>query len=247
MIEGNLKGRRVLVENEADASTLRNKGFLGHNLGQRLSLDLITSLHLLLRKRLEIRRGQDLLTPGEIKGMMTDDERKIAVAYHFLKDKGMKPVVRGRNLVISNSRVLIFQDNDTVDFSSLIAKSCYLCIEDREENCLLYSVNRLPIAGSRLNCDKRGSKRGRTDLIKATFEGRGMRVESGFKYGCQFRIYENNSSHAKFLMTTADKVLLRDIVARVRIAQSVRKVLVQAAACKKRNEFRFFAIRWVRV
>ena len=247
MIVGNLRGKRVLVENTADASTLRNKGFVGRNLGQKLSLDLISSLHLLRKKKLEIRRGEDVLTPGEIEGMMTDEERKAAVAYHFLKDKGIKPMMRGKNLVVSNSKVLIFRDDEMIDFSSQITKSCFLCIEDWEGNCLLYTVTRLPFAGSKPNGNKKGKKRGRTGLIKAIIEDSGMRIESGFKYGCQYRIYDGNSSHAKFLMTSADRVSSRDIVVRARVAQSVRKVLVQAARGRGRKNFKFFAIKWVRV
>ena len=48
-------------------------------------------------------------------------------------------------------------------------------------------------------------------------------------------------------MNVGAESLARDIVGRVRIAQSVRKSFIQAIFHKGRNVFTFLEIRWIRL
>ena len=91
-----------------------------------------------------------------------------------------------------------------------------------------------------------GSKPGSVYLSRL-LKDRGMNVASGLKFGADFRIYEGKSSHAKYLMNVGTESLARDIVGRVRIAQSVRKSFVQAVFDKERNVLTFLEIRWIRL
>ena len=245
MIKGILRRRRVLVEDEADASTLRNKGYTGINVGRNLSLDLSTALDLALRKKISVFRGGAELNAYQIQRMMSSEERKTAIAFHFLKVKGMKPSVRRGKLYSSGKRIHVFWDGDQVDFTSFAGKDSLAAVVDSEWSCLLYSFTvigkRRGVSGNQVE-DGLEDRRG----ILANNLGKSSRIESGLKFGAEFRVYEGKSSHATFLMTTGNAVLARDIVARVRISQSVRKRFVQISQDQKSGTFRLFEIRWIR-
>lgn len=246
MINGILRRRRVLVEDEADASTLRNKGYTGINVGRNLSLDLATALDLALGKKISVFRGGTELNAYQMQEMLSSEERKTAIAFHFLKVKGMKPSVRRGKLYSSGKRIHVFWDGDQVDFTSFAGKESLAAVVDSEWSCLLYSFTvigkRRGVSGNQVAKDGLEDRRG----ILANNLGKGSRIESGLKFGAEFRVYEGKSSHATFLMTTGNAVLARDIVARVRISQSVRKRFVQISQDPKSGTFRLFEIRWVR-
>ena len=249
MILGKLRNRRVMIEDEADASTLRNKGSLGRNVGQKLSLDLMTSLDLLLRKKIEVMSGTEQVNSDHIVKMLSQDEMKVATAYHFLKIKGLKPVIKKGTLFSSGTRVMVFRDSESIDFENVRASSCYLAITDSEGSCLLYSVSRLPMKRKLEFNDSRGtvSERRKHQRLIELLESRGLKVASGLKFGSEFRIYEKESSHARYLMTFGSISLARDLAAKVRIAQSVRKTFVQACFLEKKREILFLEIKWNRL
>ena len=75
----------------------------------------------------------------------------------------------------------------------------------------------------------------------------GETSEVAGKFGSEFRIYEKESSHARYLMTFGSISLARDLAAKVRIAQSVRKTFVQACFLEKKREILFLEIKWNRL
>ena len=247
MIQGKLRNRRVLIENEADASTLRNKGSTGRNLGEKLSLDLMTSLDLLTRKRIEITKGENPITTEQIKGMLSDTEKDIATSYHFLKAKGMRPQIKRGKLYADGTRILIFRDDQEIDFTVLARNVNFLSILDSEGNCLLYSLNKLPIYGRLRGTSGLVSDAQEPTELVDVLKQKGMRVASGFKFGSMFRIYEGSSSHARYLMNVGRQSLGRDIVAIARIAQSVRKTYVHSFYDTAKGQFKFFEIKWIRL
>lgn len=247
MIEGKLIRRRVLIRNEADASTLRNKGFVGKNLGQKLSLDLMTSLHLVLHKKMEVKSRNEILGSNEILKMLSNGQRGIAVAFDYLKSKGMKPVIKRGRLFASDKRVMSVMDRERVDFSKFNSGDRYLCVTDSEGMCLLYSVKRVHLFDTPERRKLGGNESLQEESIEETLSKRGLRIASGFKYGCEYRIYQGNSTHAEFLLTQESSTIARDLVARVRIAHSVKKRYVQEIQKNNGGRLTFFEIKWVRL
>ncbi len=245
MIHGRLMGKRILIEDVADASTLRNKGFVGKNIGQKLSLDLVTSLDLIKRKKIEVSKGTRSISTELIEASLSIEEKKTAIAFHFLKMKGKKPVIRDRMLTSVGTRVLVFQNGEHIDFTSIKGKSSLLAVVDEEGNCLLYSIRKITI-GRKLRRNGKNSP-SKPYNLRELLDKKGVRVASGLKFGSEFRLYDGNSSHAKYLMMKGNGPLVMDLVARVRIAQSVRKTFVQAAYDEKRKGFNFFEIAWLRL
>lgn len=244
MIQGKLRGRRILIEGAADASTLRNKGFLGRNVGEKLSLDLVTSFVLLLRKKIEVRLHDDSLSVGQIEEIMSEEERKMAIAFDFLKVKGMRPLIRNGKLYALEKNVIVHRDDEFVYFPIGRKRSFLLAITDAERNCIVYSINRLNLKGrTRKGID--GGERDSRDSIDI-LQRRGMKVASGLKFGSEFRIYEGSSKHARYLMTTGNGLQARELVAKVRIAQSVRKTYIQAVVDSRTEEYVFFEVKWIR-
>ncbi len=242
MIQGRMLRGRIMIDNEADASTLRNKGSVGINVGQKLSLDLMTSLDLVIRKKMEVARGKKRLSEEQLRRLLTADESKIATAYHYLKFKGLRPEIKKKKLYLFRGRVTVFHDSESINFTKLGKSQNYIAIVDSDGNCLVYSARRLPIRGWKLAVGNAG----RNHELSETLNGSGMRMESGLKFGSEFRVYEAGSSHAKYLMTIGDSCLARDLVGRVRIAQSVRKTYVQAILDRERNSFNYLEFRWIR-
>ncbi len=242
MIQGRLLRGRVFIDNEADASTLRNKGSVGRNVGQKLSLDLMTSLDLVIRKKMEITKGKKTLPAEKVKEMLDVEELKIATAYHYLKFKGLRPEIKKKKLYFSRGRVTVFQDCELINFTKLPKGPNHIAIVDSEGNCLVYSLSRLLIREDNLVRGNEGGYR----MLSETLSSGGMKVESGLKFGSEFRVYESGSSHAKYLMTIGDSCLARDLVGRVRIAQSVRKTYVQAIFDRERKGLSYIEFRWIR-
>lgn len=156
----------------------------------------------------------------------------------------MKPSVRRGKLYSSGKRIHVFWDGDQVDLTSFAGKESLAAVVDSEWSCLLYSFTvigkRRGVSGNQVE-DGLEDRRG---ILANNLKG--SRIESGLKFGAEFRVYEGKSSHATFLMTTGNAVLARDIVARVRISQSVRKRFVQISQDQKSGTFRLFEIRWIR-
>ncbi len=244
MIVGKLKRRRVVIDGAADASTLRNKGFRGRNIGESLSLDLVTSSDLLIRKRIEIFDGGKRITLKEIENMMTRGERKNAVAFHYLRSKGKKPLMRKGKLYLSGKRVLVYAEDEHIHFPLGRRGSSLLAITDPEWNCLLYSVSRVKLGGIVLGMHlKLDAREGE---LKRDGGKKGFSLGSALKYGSTYRIYDGHSPHAKYLMQLEKESRALDLVARVRIAQSVRKAFLLGIQNKKKSELTFYEVRWIR-
>jgi len=247
MILGKLKRGRIIVDDASDASTLRNKGYIGKNIGERLSLDIATSVDLVRKRKMEVVKGRNPMSLDQVEEAMSPEEKKMAIAYHFLRAKGMKPVIRNGRMSASGKRVMVFQEDEMVHFNESRSRQPLIAIVDSEGSCLVYSVSRLGMGEREKGRGKvMGSKPGSVYLSRL-LKDRGMNVASGLKFGADFRIYEGKSSHAKYLMNVGAESLARDIVGRVRIAQSVRKSFVQAVFDKERNVFTFLEIRWIRL
>ena len=243
MIQGIVRNGRVLIENEADASTLRNKGYTGQNLGQRLSLDLVTSFDLLVRKKIVVLRGSTPVTAERMQEMLSSDERKTAIAFHLLKVKGMRPLIRRRRLYSDGKSVAVYWDSEYVDFATFRSKNATIAVVDSEGSCLLYTVREVKRIGGITRSEHGISK---LKGISLHLPMAGVRIGSGLKFGSEFRVYDGSSPHAKYLMTIEDKSIARNLVARVRISQSVRKTFLQAVPITKQEKYRLFEIKWIR-
>lgn len=247
MILGKLRRGRVIVDDASDASTLRNKGYIGKNIGERLSLDIATSADLVRRRKMQVVKGGYPMTLDQLEEAMSPEERKMAVAYHFMRAKGMKPVIRNGRMSASGKRVEVFQEDEMVHFDENISRPFLIAIVDSEGSCLVYSVSRLGMGKRERGRGKELGNMSITSYLSSLLNEEGMTVASGLKFGADFRIYEGKSSHAKYLMNVGAESLARDIVGRVRIAQSVRKSFIQAIFHKGRNVFTFLEIRWIRL
>lgn len=238
MVNSVLRRRRVIIENSKDASTLRNKGYLGKNIGESLSLDLKTAFHLVKKGKIKVFYHNSEIGLFEIEKLLNPEELKRAFLYHFIREKGLKlSYNNGRSMKIS--KVSVFDFNETIDFSSIGKKENKFAIVDRTGDCLLYSVERI-------NTKLEGKEEGEVTVV--TFlKSRGLVPESGMKYGCQFRVYVRNSTHAKYLMSTGKIVNSNELISRVRIAHSVRKVYVQVVPKKEGREYALYSVKWIRV
>ncbi|MEM4055897.1 MAG: hypothetical protein QW578_02510 [Thermoplasmatales archaeon] len=228
MITGYLEGRRVVIKDEKEASRLRNRGYKGKDIGTKLSLSLPVSYYLARSGRLEILSGMKKMGSEDLVTIMNGSERRIASAYAYLRADGKNPQVRGRGMWWNELPVRIYSENEIVDLSKFGKKS-YLCVTS-SEGCLLYL--------SELFLKKKGGMN-----LKEALEKKGYRVGDGLKYGCDYRVYED-LPHATFLITYDDRPIARDLVARVRIAHSVRKIYVHASYSK--GQLVLYKFLWVR-
>ncbi|MGC8644968.1 MAG: hypothetical protein ACP5UO_01710 [Thermoplasmata archaeon] len=227
MIAGVLRGRSVLIEDERSASRLRNRGYLGKNIGTMLLLNLPVALYLVRSGKMEVTAQGRRVGEEELKSRMSGDEVKLFQAYSCLRRGGKNPVFRGRKLMWNSLGVMPFCGTERIDLSVLARRGYVLVLDDG--GCILYSYELL--------------FRGEGRSLRSFLEARGFRVESGLKYGCEYRLYES-IPHASFLLNRETKPRAKDIVARVRIAHSVRKTYVQVA--KVEGEFLGYSFQWIR-
>lgn len=178
--------------------------------------------------------------------MLSADERKTAIAFHFLKVKGMRPITKRLRLYSADKPVTVFWDSDFVEFAVMKRKNNTMAVVDHEGSCLLYSVNEIGRVDRARKVVGPGNVVSKEEDILVHFRAKGLRIESGLKFGSEFRVYEGNSSHAKYLMTIGEKSIARDLVARVRVSQSVRKTYLQVAPDPKLKKYRLFEIKWIR-
>lgn len=81
---------------------------------------------------------------------------------------------------------------------------------------------------------------------------RGFVVKTGFKFGCDFRVYEEvlsveNLPHSKYLVSIVDdkKMKAFEIARAVRLAHNVRKDMI--FTYKENNKNRYILIKWIKV
>lgn len=250
MIKVLLKRNRVIIESEKDASTIRNKGYVVRRNKGEYSLDLVTAFHLLAKRRLLLQNGASVVDTQTLLNTMNKGQRDRSMAFHFLRDKGLRPTIGRNNLILDGRKIRIFGDGENLNFSAILGKSSYIAVIDREGEGLLYSVERLKLLKQN---DKRSVEPIKTfsDQFTIFLQKHGLRPESGLKYGCQYRVYDSLSPHAKYLVSTADNefgvILGRDLVSNVRIANSVRKTFVHAVKIKATEKYQLLAFKWIKL
>ncbi|MEM4090389.1 MAG: hypothetical protein QXQ46_06530, partial [Thermoplasmatales archaeon] len=218
-----------VIEDEKSASRLRNRGFKGRDIGKKLSLSLPVSYYLVRSGRLEVLRGTKKVEGEELFNVMDEDKKRMANAYLFLRLGGKNPYFYGGKLRWNRIPIEVCGEGERVQFKKF-GKRTYLCIT-YEDGCLLY-------LSEIFLYKKQGN-----ESLKNVLQDSGYRVETGIKYGCDYRLYEK-SPHASFLVTLDDEPLARDLVGRIRIAHSVRKTYVHAA--KKDGSLILYKFRWIR-
>jgi tRNA splicing endonuclease len=247
MIVCRLRGRRAIVDDPGWASTLRNRGFTGRNIGEALSLNLPTALYLLRRQKVEIYYRKGKVSEDDINAKLNPEEKKNALAYAFLRERGIRPVWRGNGLALPNTRTFIFHPWERIDFSMLGKGNGRIVVVDGKGEGLIYAVEKVKLPGCRNAIDFLAEGKGR-DQDGTVEMGKGeYRAGSGFKYGCELRVYRGKSRHAKYLVSSGKSESVYDIIARVRIARSVRKTYIQAVPSAKGGSFKFLAIRWIKL
>lgn len=104
---GQLKGERVLVKEERDASTLYNKGAFGvPQTGGSLALDLAEALYLVEMGRLRVEDAGERAGPGELLAVAARAEPGFEVRYVVYRD------LRQRSLTVRASNVSDFNVYD---------------------------------------------------------------------------------------------------------------------------------------
>lgn len=237
MFTGRVIRNRVLIDDPKSASSLRNKGFLGVNIGEKLSLDVFTAYFLFSKKRLQVFSGNKLLGNEDILNLI-GDKLHIFHAFKFLREKGYKPSIRRGAIYVDGERVLILKYHDYVNFNKLRKKKNNVIVVDDEGDCILYDFETF-----RFN-DPRIKKILEQKKISGIYNIGKISIRSGSKYGSDYRIYEENATHAKYLLNIEDTVSTKDLVARVRVAHSVKKLYVQGYYIKG---LRFVLVKWVTV
>lgn len=247
MITGWLRRKRVVIDNPGQASTLRNRGFLGKNSGETLSLDMVSSLYLLKKGKIKILSVKGEVGEREIEKMLGPEDKKRALAFQLLREKGLKTLVGASTVTHLNSKLFVFSSEEKIDFSKITGKSKKMVVVDTEGDGLLYVIEKLNMGRRKKRVVNNGKMNEKNEGIAYFLEMRGFRAASGLKYGCELRVYDKNSQHAKYLMSIGKKVALNEMIARVRIAHSVRKIFVQAVPQRKGQNFKLYSIKWIRI
>ncbi len=233
MFTGFKKGKRVLFADPKVASTLRNKGFSGINRGEKLSVDMITAYFLFSKKKANVYDQGRMLEDNDFINILGKELYKY-YAYKFLRERGYKPAVKNNSLYLKNKRVLVTKYPEIIAFNTIRNLNNLLVVVDDEGECILYELERIRLPNHLLNTKGPDNRKGDFNYL----------VKSGSKYGSDFRIYEKNSTHAKYLMSIGDYISTRDLVARVRVAHSVKKIYIQAL---QKPSNKYFGIKWISV
>jgi tRNA splicing endonuclease len=221
---------------EADASRLRNKGYKIIKKKNEYILDRLSSLYLLEKGRFEI------FIDGEKKGFdflwrkLTEEEKWQYVAYKGLRDLGYKPYLNKDNIFLNRKRVNVRYYKDIINLSELSVG--YFAVVDSDYEPIFYQIKRRnPLL---------------LEIVRKTYSEIGQSenkhnklvVKSGSKFGCDYRIYRNNELHSSLLVNIAKEDDCKSIVARARIAHSVRKILIYCFEHGGKNKC--ISIEWIR-
>lgn len=241
MFRGKLRRGRVEFNNPRDASTLRNRGFRGKNMGEGLSLDIYSSLYLAVKGRAVIYDREGIITPGDLKGKLNVNDLLKFNAFKFLRDKGFDPKVERGCIFAGKEKALILPYDGFLDVKKLRGTG-YVVVVDSEGECILYRNQKFIFPKGRPVPGVEGS--GGSDEVLDYFRGRSLTLKSGSKYGSDYRVYDGTVSHARYLLSMSEKIPVKDLVARVRVANSVRKIYVHGYG---RKRYVFYAISWINV
>jgi tRNA-intron endonuclease, archaea type len=86
-------------------------------------------------------------------------------------------------------------------------------------------------------------------LVFKKLRSKGYIVKTAIKFGCEFRVYEKNKKHAKWLVTiskSTNKLKITDIISKSRIAHSTAKKLL-LATIDSEEHITFQEIDWVKL
>ena len=76
---------------------------------------------------------------------------------------------------------------------------------------------------------------------------KGYIVKAGIKFGGDFRVYEKNKPHAKYICypTNQEKIDIKDLISKTRVSHSTGKKLLLAFVDKE-DDVLFYEIDWVK-
>lgn len=237
MYIGQKRGKRILFNDPKASSTFRNKGFIGINRGEKLSIDLISGYFLYYKNKIEIYEGNKKLSEGDILDAIGDNIF-LFHAYKFLREKGYKPFIKNNSLYVKGKRVIVVKYPEFIVFNNIRNSFTYVIVVDNDGDCILYAMEKFNFDDRKLNYSKN-----KDDFLRK-IERSHLLIKSGSKYGSDFRIYERQQTHAKYLLNIENELSTKDLVARVRVAHSVKKIYIQGYM---KSRLRFLIVKWITV
>lgn len=86
-------------------------------------------------------------------------------------------------------------------------------------------------------------------LVYKYLRKKGLIVKTGSKFGAEFRVYEKNNQHAKYLVyivKQSEKLNLHNLISKIRISHSTGKKLL-LAILDSEEEILFYEIDWKKI
>ncbi len=237
MYTGHKRGKRIIIDDEKASSTLRNKGFKGINHGEKLSLDLISSYYLYSKRKIDIYSGSRKLTEKEILSSIGSNIF-LFHAYRFLREKGYKPIIKNNSIYVKGKKIPVIRYPEFIVFSDFKRFPTLVIVVDDDGDCILYQMEKF-----NFNSKEMQKLKDTGDFLKKLKQEE-LTIKSGSKYGSDYRIYEDEKTHAKYLLNIENKLSTKDLVARVRVAHSVKKTYVQGY---EKSGLKFLVIKWITV
>ncbi len=236
MISATLLPDLSTVIGEADASRLRNKGYKLRKTKNGFLLDKFSSLYLIEKGRIEVFFDQHKHNFNYLWDKLSEKDKIFYIAYKGLRDLGKKPYFNGNLILLNGKRVNVKFYRDEIKFSELILG--YLAIVDSDNEAIYYEIKR---RNPRLLkfVEKYHDKDTASDIADNK-----IIVKSGSKFGCDYRVYKNNEVHSSILVNVTDVDDCKSIIARARVAHSVRKDLIYCYGYKDKH--RCVSIKWIR-
>lgn len=237
MYIGQKRGKRILFNDHKASSTLRNRGFIGINRGEKLSIDLISAYFLFSKKKIEIYEGKKKLSEKDILDIIGGNIF-FYHAYKFLRERGYKPFFKNNSLYVEGKKVVVIKYPEFIVFSNIKNSFTNVIVVDEDGDCILYAIEKFNFDEKKLNFSKN-----KDDFLRKIEKSK-LSIKAGSKYGSDFRIYDGKQTHAKYLLNIEDKLSTKDLVARVRVAHSVKKIYVQGYI---KSRLKFFTVKWITV
>lgn len=232
MIKGFLKGDLVLIENEGNASTLRNKGFIVRKFKNCYSIDIVSACYLVLKNRIAVYDGNDLINFETLFSKLDLNQKVIFATFKHLRDLGKKCKIRGNKIYMDHRLVKAFYYGSDIIFTRI--SEGIMSLVDSDFESLLYSVRikRFKDATNSTNLGDFLNKLSKNYII-----------ESGGKFGADFRLYRGKEKHSSLLLNISDFEEARSLIAKARVAHSVRKSLIYCFPLN--NSYRCLSINWI--
>jgi len=167
---------------------------------------------------------------------ITEEEKWKYVAYKGLRDLGHKPYLNNDNIFLNRKRVNVRYYKDIINLSELTVG--YFAVVDSDYEPIFYQIKRrnpLLLEIVRKTYSEIGQSKNKHNKLV---------VKSGSKFGCDYSNYRNNELHSSLLVNIAKEDDCKSIVARARIAHSVRKILIYCFEHGGKNKC--ISIEWIR-